>query len=79
MALALYTAIPTMASGVTKGDDGVTSCIGFTFTSSTTGPGLREPGPSGLFEVANLFNLSCSNARSPRDNRKVGVLQSERW
>jgi hypothetical protein len=42
MALALYTAIPTTASGETRGDGGVTSSIGFTFTSNTAGPGCAS-------------------------------------
>ena len=38
IALALYTATPTTASGETKGDRGVTSCIGVTFTRNRARP-----------------------------------------
>lgn len=42
MALALYTAIPTTASGETKGESGVTSSIGLTFTCNSAGPGCAS-------------------------------------
>src|ERR1700676_4054132 len=74
MALALYTAIPTRASGDTKGDGGVTSCIGFTFTSSSAGPGCY-PVLNRFLEVAGLRAAGPPKAHPPCNLAEIGVLQ----
>src|SRR4029077_5070661 len=65
--------IPTTASGDTNGDGGVTSCIGFTFTCSSAGPGCANHAL--IDSSSSLRNEASPQAHRFRNLTEIGVLQ----
>src|ERR1700730_5488950 len=65
--------MPITASGAMKGDGGITSCIGFTFTSRSAGPGCAS---QVLIESSRSPAFATLRPQSPTAfATEVGVLQ----